>query len=356
MSVLQNPLVPPKSDLDGLQSAMRDVQVSVADYYRECARTVDEDELGTRVRTCVSFIQVVHDQLRKHGSMGAAYQDLFRQPAEPGSELLQGFEYARHVVQHILHPIRPDPSAMVGGFTVGMRVYAQWKPIPPSVHGRLKRPTQQLHPFYDQELAGHEVTSTLLDAAAFFARVCPAAIHRDHNGEWTGFPLRHQPGVRDRLHPEEPSEENDALAWMSSRRPGGDRRVIVGSFDSSEAGPIVFGLTFTQRCAFMPFFETPAQIRSDIGLGYPYHVGDISAHTTESRQHFRFPDPNRSVLCRDDEIESWAGNPLADVPDVPSGSGPQEDWWRRLWTLESSSLLPGFLTRRERRLNANLPD
>lgn len=355
VSVLQSPLVPPRSDIEGLQSAMRDIQVSVADYYRECARTVDEDALGTRVRTCVSFIQVVHDQLRKHGSMGAQYQELFLQPAEPGSQLVRGFEYARHVVQHVLHPVRPSPSAMVGGFLVGLRLYAEWQPIPSSVHGRLTRSTQDLRPFYDHELSGREVTRTLLDAAAFFGRVCPVAVHRDHNGEWTGFPLRHQPGVSDRLHPEEPFEEAEALKWMSSRRPGGDRRVIVGSLDGP-GEPVLFGLTFVGRCAFMPFLESTAQVNIDIGLGYPYHVGDIGSHTKESKQHFRLPDPDRSVLCSDEEIAAWAGPPLAEAPNVPPRPGPQQEWWRRQWAMESSSPLPGFLTRRERRLNASLPD
>ena len=76
---------------------MRDVQVSIGDYYRETARTDDPDALATRVRSCVGFIQVLNELLRKQSSANRTYGELFKPPEDPRVGIVRAFEYARHL-------------------------------------------------------------------------------------------------------------------------------------------------------------------------------------------------------------------------------------------------------------------
>jgi hypothetical protein len=257
MAVLQHTLTVPPSQLAALRSSMRDVQVSIGDYYRETARTDDPDALATRVRSCVGFIQVLNELLRKQssGSTNRTYCALFEPPEDPRVGIVRAFKYARNLTQHVLHPVRPNPSTLIGGLTVGMRIYAVWEDVPPAAHERLKNETKDLKPDYDQCLKGEEVTRTFLDAARFFYEVCPDLVHRDANGEWTGFPLRHQASVANRLHPEEPPDEAAALTWMAQRRPGGDRRVITGSLQGADHERILYGFTFVGQRSFTPLLR-----------------------------------------------------------------------------------------------------
>lgn len=330
---------------------MRDVQVLIGDYYRATGLTDDPDELGTRVRVCVAFVQVMNELLRKQSGVTADYQLLFKPPEDPHVGIIQGFEYARHLTQHVLHPVRPERRSIIGGVW-GLRTYAVWSDVPMSAHGRLKQATQKLKLHYDTHLLGREVTDTLLDAAGFFYRVCPSVVHRDGKGEWTGFPLSHQPGVAQRLHPEEPLDESKALLWMAQRPPGGDQRVIAGAFREHDSQLIVFGFTFVARCAFMPFFETVEQIIADMGMGYPYYLGNVAEHTIDRSSQFNFSDQERGVLCSDTDLEVWAKRLVDDVPEFEEHSTIESIvWWRMQWAPESSSP-QAFLTRRERRLNA----
>jgi len=328
---------------------MRDVQVSIGDYYRETARTDDPDALATRVRSCVGFIQVLNELLRKQSGANRVYNAMFDAPEDPRISVIRAFEYARHLTQHVLHPVRPDPSALIGGFGLGMRIYAVWEEVPSSAHGRLKDTTKVLKPDYDQNLNGEEVTGTFLDAARFFFEVCPDLVHRDTNGEWTGFPLRHQAGVPNRLHPEEPLDEAAALLWLAQRRPGGDRRVISGSLRSADDELVIYGFTFVGRCSFTPFFETVEQVNTDITNGYPYHLADVAAHVTDRAADFKLS--GRAVFCSDTDVEEWAGDPLDEAPESPESPTMAMIDWTTMWAQESS-----YLTRRERRLNASLPD
>lgn len=142
MAVLQHPLTMPPSQLGALRSAMRDVQVSIGDYYRETARTDDPDALATRVRSCVGFIQVLNELIRKQSGANLTYRAMFDAPEDPRVGVIRAFEYARHLTQHVLHPVRPNTSALIGGLTVGMRIYAVWEDVPLAAHGRLKDPHQ----------------------------------------------------------------------------------------------------------------------------------------------------------------------------------------------------------------------
>ncbi len=159
-----------------------------------------------------------------------------------------------------------------------------------SVHGPLTSSTKVLRPIYEQNLQDQEVVGTLLDAARFFAEVCPDIVHRQANGECTGFPLRHQAGVSSRL------------------RPG-----ICGRLTGTMKGSIVFRLTFTDGWAFVPFFETPDQVNDDIALKFDYYEADVAANTLEKRPQFGLP-ASRSVLCGEQPVPHWAGALLSEAP------------------------------------------
>jgi hypothetical protein len=101
-----------------------------------------------------------------------------------------------------------------------------------------------------------------------------------------------------------------------------------------------------QRCSFSLFFETPDQVNTDIGLGYPYHVADVLAHVTDRAADFRLS--GRTVFCSDVEISNWAGDPIKRAPEsVPYA---MQDWIAQMMLVQED-----FPTRRERRLNASIP-
>jgi hypothetical protein len=113
---------------------MRDIQVSVGDYYRETSRTDDPEALATRVRSCIGFVQVLNELLRKQTEAKSAYSAMFKAPEDLRTEVIRAFEYARHLTQHVLHPVRSNPSSLIGGLNLGMRVYAVWEEVPSSAH------------------------------------------------------------------------------------------------------------------------------------------------------------------------------------------------------------------------------
>lgn len=334
---------------------MLDVQSSVADYYRRTAGfAVEADALATPVRACASFVQVLNERLRGLSNGQADYRLMFETPEDPRVGIILALKYARDVAQHVPHPVRPAPSAVFGGFGLGYRTYAIWEDIPMSAHGRLKRVTQQLKSHFDRHLRGRPVTDTLLEAASFFAEVCPDIVHRQPNGEWTHFPLSHQAGVASRLHPEEPLDRTAALAWMDSRCPGGDLRVLCGSFDGPDA-KVLFGLTFSGDCAFTPFFETADQVSADLAAGFLYFEGDIGSNTHECREQFGLTDGRSSVLCSRQPIADWAEELTAVPEHEEHATFLTVDFWRGLWAMESGPNGQAFITRRERRLNASVP-
>jgi hypothetical protein len=335
---------------------MRDLQVSVGNYYR-CSEGfgVEAEVLATSVRSSIDFVQVVNELLRKQTSKTAAYCAIFEPPADSRAGSIEAFEYVRNVTQHI-DPVRPQLAATVGGGDLGFRTYARWMEIPLSVHGRLTSSTKALRPSYERNLQDQEVVGTLLDVARIFAEVCPDLVHRQANGEWTGFPLLHQPGVSLRLHPEEPVDQVAALGWMARRRPGGDLRVICGSLTDASKGSILFGFTFSNQCAFVPFFETSEQVNDDIARKFDYYEADVAANTIEKGSEFGM-SAGRSVLCSEHPVPHWGGVPLSEAPrNVDHATFARLDFWHYLWLQEAASDAQCFLTRRERRLNASQPN
>lgn len=333
---------------------MRDIQVSIANYQRACTGVgVDAETLATPVRTLVVFVEVLNEVLCKDFSGQAFYRSLFDSPADPRVELIEAFRYVRNVGQHLIHPVAPDPTAAVGGVGLGFRTFATWQPVPAPVHARLRASTQKLKVHFDTHLVGKDVIETTLDAAKFFWQVCPDLVHRDSNSEWTGFPLRHQAGVSTRLHPEEPVDRAAALAWMATRRPGGDFRVVCGCLHDA-GGPIVFGLTLRHGCAFTPFFETPEQVEADIATGYAYYEAEIEPNMSICSSLHDVSGPFPSVWCSNDLPPTWIGLPIAKPRTGSEWSSFETiDFWRYQWLGEGDP--HGFLTRRERRLSAWFP-
>lgn len=143
---------------------------------------------------------MLNDLLTNESSLASVYQVVTGSTPDARLEVVLAFKYVRNVMQHVLHPVRPNENALIGGLH-GLRVYTLWEDIPPAVHVALRPGTQALRPHFDKHLLGKEVTDTLLQAAWAFAQVSPDLVHRA-GGAWTGFPLQAQPGVAARLHPD----------------------------------------------------------------------------------------------------------------------------------------------------------
>jgi hypothetical protein len=335
---------------------MRDVQVSIEDFYRSTTGFgVDAEVLATPAKNALSAIQALNDLLTNAFSQKQAYSDLFKPPFAPLAEVIQAFKYVRNVAQHVIHPVEPASNAVVGGLGLGYRTFSLWPVVPAAIHAQLHAATQALRPHYEAHLMGQEVVHSLLEAAQFFWQVCPDLVHRRADGEWTGFPLRHQAGVSARLHPEEPTDPNLATAWMAGRRPGGDLRVLCGSIDDP-GGPILFGLTFMGRCALTPFFESPEQVSNDIAMGFAYHDADIGTHTRPTDAIRDRCGLFADVLCSEQSLDLWIGDALPAAPCRSAGTNYADlDFWRQLLSVERPPNSQWFLTRRERRLCAWFP-
>lgn len=343
-------------ELPALQAAMRDAQTAAADYYGQTARNSSIDDLGTPVRRFLVAAQTVNDLLTKSVSDSATYERITSSGSHPGAGVVRGVKYVRNVTQHLAHVIRPrDEHVLIGG-VLGLRIYACWDSVPTAVHDHLHPATQRLKADYDALLSGTNVTDTMLDTLSFFSEVAPGIPHRDQRGEWTGFPLRSQPGVKDRLHPEEPTDEKDARTWLDERLPNGDVRVICGQL-TKDGMRYLFGQTFIGRFSYAPFVETADQFGRDVAAGFPYVVGDILANTVDRTEDI--PHVVQGAVyesCGD--IATWTAS-------VPS-SGWDEDWgdertastWHGVAELERGKGIfasSAYLIRRARRLNAVVP-
>lgn len=336
-----------------LTEAMRDLQLSVAEYYAETAGAGD---LGRRVRGFLTATQTLNDLLSNKISQAAAYKSLFTTNRHSAAAILEAVKFARNVQQHVLHIVRPSDTMTLIGGTLGLRLYAVWDEIPTAAVAHLHRGTQALEPAYRANLEGIEVTGTMMAVLRFFADVVPQIIHRDGRGEWTGFPLLSQPGVGSRIHPEEPEDQDDCRAWMDGRRPGGDCRVVCGQF-TIEGVPHLYGYTFVGRLSFAPFVETVDQANFDIGLGYPYMDGDLATNFDEITD--RVPEARQGVVLQSrGEVASWA-TPIDYVEsrDDWSGPGVEAESWEQIVRMEVDTRIPGFSfgPRRARRLNALVP-
>ncbi len=343
-------------ELAGLRSSMRDVQVSVSEFSRHTIGFgIGPEELATPARSAVSFIQALNDILTNEATDSASYQALFNDETDTRTDVINGFKYVRNVDHHLIHPVLPDPDNVVGGMGLGFRTFAYWADVPQLVHDQLRPSTQALRPFFEDQLRSRQVLDAMLDALRFFASVAPDLVHRSETGEWTGFPIRHQAAVRDRLHPDEPTEESDAAAWLNSRRPGGDFRVIVGAFSHDVPGQLHFGLSFRNSCGFTPFFESPDQIEDDLRMGHTYYFGDLTPYTERARLNDRF-DLFETVMRTTTSDGRWPTEPLHCAPEFKEESVFQSvDSWRNQYFHESPPHPPWYLSRRARRLSAWYP-
>jgi len=174
---LSQPLTLPPGQLATLRSAMRDLQVSIGNYYR-CSEGfgVEAEVLATPVRSSIGFVQVLNELLRKRRAEPPILRHL-QPPVDSRAGIIQGFEYVRHVTQHI-DPVRPQSAAIFGGAGLEFRTYATWEEVPLSVHGRLTSNTKGFKAHLRTQPSGPGVVGTLLDAARFFAEVCPDLVHR----------------------------------------------------------------------------------------------------------------------------------------------------------------------------------
>lgn len=335
-----------------LLQLMKDIQESVASYYAETARGGD---LGGHVRTWLARVQNLNDLLANQLGDKATYRALFAAPAVAGAELVNAVKYARNVDQHLMHIVAPREDNLIGG-AHGVRIYAFWEPIPAAIHARLHRRTQSLQPAYQANLEGEEVTGTMLAVLRFFADLAPRTVHRDHRGEWTGFPLMSQPGVMAPLHPEEPCEDiAAATAWLNGRKPNGDVRVVAGQV-TKDGTTYLVGLTFVERLSFSPFVETAEQVGQDVAAGFVYLQGDIEANVEQVAD--KFPGAQGGVYRSPDDVTTWA-NPITDTTyDKDWVALFDAQWWNHTVTVEQPGLLPdsvAYAARRARRLNALAP-
>ncbi|MBX3103542.1 MAG: hypothetical protein KF867_01055 [Cryobacterium sp.] len=348
------PTVPLASgEIAMLSEAMRDLQMSVSEYYSETAGVGD---LGRRVRGFLTATQTVNDLLTNQIAEGQAYMTLFSANRHPVAALIEGVKFARNVQQHVLHIVRPrDEMTLIGG-TLGCRLYAVWDEVPAHVVAQLRPTTQALEPRYQAELQGREVTRTMMSVLRFFAEVVPQIIHRDMHGEWTGFPLLSQPGVNSVIHPEEPEDHELARVWMDGRRPGGDCRVICGQV-TVDGVPYVYGHTFIRRLSFAPFVETVEQASFDMSLGYPYLEGNIATNSEDVTDRFDNVHQGAVLQSRGD-VSSWATRTgsIAERADW-NAPGVIAESWEQIVMMEIDTRIPGFSfgPRRARRLNALVP-
>ncbi len=343
-------------ELPALKAAMRDAQTATADYYGQTARSSNIDDLGTPLRTFLSSAQIVNDLLANSVADSATYKIITSSGGHRGARVIRGVKYARNVAQHVAHVIQPrDEHVLIGGI-LGLRIYTFWDDVPATAHCQLRRTTQQFKADYDALLLDTNVIDTMLDTLNFFADVAPDIPHLDRRGEWTGFPLMSQPGVGDRLHPQEPADADLARAWLDSRSPNGDLRVICGQLTAAGTR-YVLGHTFVGRLSFAPFVETVEQLGRDVAAGYPYVAGDVQANTVDRTADM--PHVVQGVVLESPgDVRAW-------TTQVPS-NGWDEDWldartlgtWHRAVEMEQGEGIfasSAYLIRRARRLNALVP-
>lgn len=157
-----------------LTETMRDLQMSVAEYYADSAGAGD---LGRRIRGFLTATQTLNDLLANQVAQAPAYTSLFTNDRHPAAGLIEAVKFARNIQQHVLHIVRPSDNMTLIGGTLGFRFYAVWDEVPADVVARLRRGTQALEPQYQAELKGREVTGTMIAVLRFFAEVVPQIIH-----------------------------------------------------------------------------------------------------------------------------------------------------------------------------------
>lgn len=306
-------------EVEPMRSAMRDVQVSIADYYRQTSGFItDPDEYTTPIRSAVAFIQKLNEVMQKELT-SSDYSALFKDRlarSDPGAQTIEAFRYIRNVGQHLLHPVMPEPGRVVGGnLGLGFRTSSRWADVPDDVHALLHTRTRPLKTDYDHVIAGRPTLEPLLDACRFFAEVCPQLVHRDDTGEWTGFPLRTQWGTMERIHPQEPNYDYDYDAgvqneeairgWLDARPPGGDYRWIAAKVTTS-SGVYCCGRTFRNGISYLGFSESVSQIEADTRAGYTYWSGDPAENLIAGKTFSDRTGASFTAVSTSRAIEEWA--------------------------------------------------
>lgn len=340
------------TEIPALREAMYDMQLAVARYYDETSRGVDR---GGSLRGFLSAAQRVNELFTNQASHATTYRCLFDPPAEPGTEVVQAVKYARNVHEHLLSIFSPDEDkAMVGGIGIGYRDLEKWPAVPATEHNQLHPTTQRLKPAYAATLESKPITSAMLDLLSFYWKVNPDIVHRDLRGEWTGFPLMEQPGLADRLHPEEPHDLADATEWLHARVPNGTR--VVCSQLTFQDSRYLCGVTFTGRRAFSPFAETIDQAQRDIARGAIYLEGDVWANIDQ----VTLPRAQGPVFVSRSDLDSWA-TVITEVEreddwclreDTEVGT---EFWLHVVRPEQTMWAAAAYALRRARRLNACVP-
>jgi len=324
-----------------LKVLMRDVQLAVSAFYAKTATSADVESLGTEVRSFLSATQTLNERLGGTISDKATYRSALSGTAD--GELIDAVKYVRNVAQHVLHVVRPsdDSGALFGGLH-GLRLYVDWDDVPPAAHNALHARTQALRPAFEARLRGQEVVSTMLSVLRAFAAVAPQLVHRDERGEWTGFPLKTQPSVSGRLHPEEPDDLKRAFSWLDSRLPNGDARLVVGQV-TVDGEPHLIGYTLVGQLFPTIFIESSQQVEDDIARGFEYVTGDLTGRV-ELRHDPNSRDPGHSVLRAVNEIGEWA-SPLDRTQWVDDwGVDPADEEWARAMRFAK----PGYLLEPQR--------
>lgn len=345
------------AEVPPIREAMRDVQLAAASYY---AQTTRGDDLGSAVRAFLANAQVVNDLLWNQASNAADFKALFTQRTSPSAhalDVVEGVKYARNVAQHVLHIVRPSDDRVLIGGQLGLRIYAVWDEVPHSAHNQLtNKRTGALKSAYDSALRGKEVVSTMLDTLNFFHAVNPDIVDRDGSGEWTGFPLMSQPGVPDRLHPEEPKDAQAAWEWLNGRKPNGDSRILCGQI-TLDGTRYLCGFTFSGRHSFTPFVETVEQVEHDLAAGVSYVRGDMWNNVQDATT--RFPSAQGAVFFSRDQLSSWTTPVSASELESEWNALDGDNAWKGVARVEQLSaglpLTVAYGVRRARRLNACVP-
>jgi len=357
-------------EAEAVRSAMRDVQVSIGDYYRLTAGFVtDPNTYTTPVRACIGFIQKMHEVLGSEIKDAPNYKQHFASRLASGDEgaaVIEAFRYVRNVGQHLLHPITPNSGRIVGSNLggLGYRTSSVWADIPPVAHSALHKGTQSLRPYFEASVCGRGTLDPLLDACAYFHAACPDAIHRTDEGRWTSFPLRIQWGTSERVHPEEPrydwkdrpGSELRIRKWLDTRPPGGSFRWICGSAIGATGNALLCGWTFRmlpgpRGFSFLPFWETAEQVTRDSAMGYKYFEGDCGDNIELDPVIDDRAGASFQPLALRAAIEDWA-TPLAAEAITTAGTNhwPSQDWEQELFTDDRD-----LTVRRARRMDAWYP-
>lgn len=316
-----------------MKELMRDVQVAASAFYAKTATTADVDSLGSEVRTFLSATQTLNERLGGTIADQATYRSVLSGTSD--GEFIDAIKYVRNVAQHVLHIVRPSDAtgALIGGLH-GLRLYVDWDDVPATADAKLRPGTRALRPSFEARLRGREVVGTMLTVLRAFATVAPQIVHRDERGEWTGFPLRTQPSVSGRLHPEEPEELTQAFSWLDSRMPNGDARVVVGQI-TVDGEPHLVGYTIAGRLFPNVFVESSQQVDDDVARGFKYLTGDIASHVEV------FSGSNGETnMCAVDPVSEWATLIDRTKSAEDWGVDPADEQWARVMRFAKTGYLP----------------